>query len=47
MQLLRITVDPGLHTLRVVPDGSGESFEKTVQVKAGGKVFVPFRYIPR
>ncbi len=47
LQLLRITVDPGLHTLRVVPDGSGESFEKTVQVKAGGKVFVPFRYIPR
>jgi hypothetical protein len=47
LQILRVTVEPGVQTVKLEAEGSGEVFEKTVQVRTGGKVFVPFRYIPR
>lgn len=48
LQILRVPVDPGTHTVRLLPAGAaGEpSLEKTVQVSRGGKVFVNFRYMP-
>ncbi len=46
LQISRIVVDPGLHTVRVDPVGAGALPEKTVQVGAGRKVFVNFRYTP-
>ncbi len=47
LQVARYTVEPGTHTLRMEPSGAGAQFrEKTVQVGAGKKVFVNFRYMP-
>lgn len=47
LQLTRILVDPGTYVVRVHPIGAaGGLKEKTVQVGAGKKVFVNFRYIP-
>jgi hypothetical protein len=48
LQILRIPVTPGQKTVRLKPVGAAEStvMEKTVQVAAGKKVFVCFRYMP-
>jgi hypothetical protein len=47
LQIARIPVGPGAHVVKVTPVGAGRSLpEKTVQVKAGKKVFVDFRYMP-
>ncbi|MEK6578050.1 MAG: hypothetical protein AABZ55_02380 [Bdellovibrionota bacterium] len=46
LQVARLTVDPGTYVVRVEPVGGGGATEKTLQVKAGKKVFVNFRYIP-
>ncbi len=48
LQILRTTVEPGTHTVRVTPLGGGEVSirERTVQVRAGQKVFVSARYLP-
>ncbi|MBL7716788.1 MAG: hypothetical protein JNL01_15085 [Bdellovibrionales bacterium] len=46
LQIARITVDPGVHTVLLNPVGAVATKEKTVSVSAGGKVFVGFRTIP-
>jgi hypothetical protein len=46
LQLARIPVDPGVHEVQVVPVGSTALAPKKVEVRAGQKVFVSFRYIP-
>jgi len=46
LQIARIPVEPGVHTVKVKPVGFTELGEKTVEVAAGKKVFVNFRYIP-
>ena len=47
LQVLRIPIEPGTHTLRLTPSGSVNSLpEKIVQVAPGKKVFVNFRYMP-
>lgn len=48
LQIARVTVEPGLHSVKVTPggDGIGPLVERTVSVKPGQKVFVPFRYVP-
>lgn len=46
LQIARITVDPGVHTVQLNPIGASPTIQKTVQVSAGGKVFVSFRTIP-
>lgn len=46
LQIARLTVEPGTHTLRALPVGEKQLGEKTVQVRAGQKVFVVFRYVP-
>ncbi len=45
-QIARVRLPPGLHTVRLTPEGGGQTIERTVQVNAGRKVFVPFRYMP-
>jgi uncharacterized protein len=46
LQLLRVPVEPGPHTVRVVPVGGGAPMEKTIHVDPGKKVFATFRYVP-
>ena len=46
LQILRISVDPGIHTVRVLPGWSSSLPEKKVQVEMGKKVFVNYRYMP-
>jgi hypothetical protein len=47
LQVARIPVDPGTYTVRVTPVGAGFALpEKTVQVAAGKKAFLDFRYMP-
>jgi hypothetical protein len=46
LQILRIPVEPGNHTVRVLPVGASPLGEKTVAAGKGRKVFVNFRYIP-
>ncbi|MGZ3697896.1 MAG: COG3014 family protein [Bdellovibrionota bacterium] len=45
-QVLRIPVGPGTYTVRVDPVGAAPLPEKIVQVGAGKKIYVDFRYIP-
>jgi hypothetical protein len=47
LQIARMVVDPGVHTVKVYASGTDLLGEKTVQVEAGKKAFVNFRYIPR
>jgi hypothetical protein len=47
LQVARVVVAPGLHTVSVDPVGAEPVGEKTVHVAAGKKVFVNFRYTPR
>jgi hypothetical protein len=47
LQIARIAVEPGSYTVRVSPIGAGRALaDKTLQVSAGKKVFVDFRYMP-
>jgi hypothetical protein len=47
LQIVRIPVEPGNHTVRLQPVGAAAAGrEKTVQVRKGQKVFVNFRYMP-
>lgn len=46
LQLARIIVDPGTYRVRLLPEGAGPTPEKSIQVAAGKKVFVNFRYVP-
>lgn len=46
LELARITVEPGTYALSVDPIGAGSLPPKTVQVSAGQKIFVDFRYMP-
>ncbi len=46
LQILRIVVDAGTYKVRAVPVNASALPEKTVQVAAGKKVFVNFRYMP-
>ncbi len=46
LQILRIPVEPGTYTVRVVPNGAGALPEKTIEVPVGKKVFVNYRYVP-
>ncbi len=46
LQVARIPVDPGTYQVKVTPIGMTPLQEKTVQVLAGKKIFVSFRYIP-
>jgi len=46
LQLLRVPVGPGTYTVRVIPSGASSLPSKTIQVGAGKKVFVSFRYMP-
>ncbi|MEO7164218.1 MAG: hypothetical protein ABI041_14955, partial [Bdellovibrionia bacterium] len=46
LQLFRISVDPGTYAIRAIPSGTTPLPTKTIQIEAGKKVFVNFRYIP-
>ena len=46
LQIARIPVDAGTYTVRVRAIGAGFVQEKTVQLAAGKKSFVGFRYMP-
>jgi hypothetical protein len=46
LQVLRIPVDLGTHEVRVRPMGAAELPPRSVQVEAGKKVFLSFRYLP-
>lgn len=46
LQIFRTTLDPGTYTVALVPVGAQPLSEKVVQVAAGRKVFVNFRYMP-
>lgn len=46
LQIARFPVKPGTYQVRVIPIGGPSSSEKTIQVTAGKKVFVNFRYMP-
>lgn len=47
LQVARIAVEPGTYSVRATPAGAGAALpERTVQVGAGKKVFVNFRYMP-
>ncbi len=49
LQVLRVPLQPGLHTVQLLPQGGGivmQPLEKTVQVEAGKKSFVVFRVLP-
>jgi hypothetical protein len=46
LQMLRIPVPPGTYRVRALPNGAAPCPDKTIQVLAGKKVFVTFRYMP-
>jgi hypothetical protein len=47
LQIARIPVNPGSYTVQVTPVGSGQRLpDKTIQVGAGRKAFVAFRFMP-
>ncbi len=49
LQVLRVPLQPGLHTVQLLPQGGGslmQPLEKTIQVEAGKKSFVVFRVLP-
>jgi hypothetical protein len=46
LQVLRIPVEPGTYRVRALPGGGAPTPDKTIQVLAGKKVFVTFRYMP-
>ena len=46
LQMFRVKVAPGKHTVKLDPVGSDTLPEKTVEVMAGKKVFCDFRYVP-
>lgn len=46
LQMLRVPLDPGAYSVRVVPVGAGPLPAKSVIVRPGEKVFVDFRYMP-
>jgi hypothetical protein len=46
LQLLRIPINPGTYKIEVIPVGASPLASKIVQVKAGKKIFVNFRYMP-
>ncbi len=46
LQMIRVPASPGAHTIRVLPEGASPLPEKTVQVEAGQRVFLSFRYTP-
>lgn len=45
-QVLRVPVAPGTYRVRALPGGKNPTPDKTIQVLAGKKVFVTFRYMP-
>ena len=45
-QMARVRLAPGLHTVRLLPGGVAPLADKTVQINAGQRVFLPFRYMP-
>ena len=46
LEMARFPVDPGTYQVRALPVGAAPLPEKNVQVQAGKKVFVNFRYMP-
>ena len=46
LQVARIQVDPGTYEVKALPIGAAALPAKTVQVQAGKKIFVDFRYMP-
>lgn len=46
LQILRIPMDAGTYTVTAHPVGAAALPQKVVQVEAGAKVFVNFRYMP-
>jgi hypothetical protein len=46
LEILRVPVDPGHHEVRVRPNGRDELPPQSVDVKAGEKKLVNFRYVP-
>ncbi len=47
LQIARLAVAPGTYQVKVSPVGAGSSLpEKTIQIGAGKKAFVSFRYMP-
>lgn len=46
LQVLRVPVEPGAYTVQVLTSNSVSLPSKTVQVGAGKKVFLNFRYMP-
>ena len=46
LQILRLVVDPGTYQVKLTPLGSRALSEKVVQVTAGKKVFLNFRFMP-
>jgi hypothetical protein len=46
LQVLRVPVKAGAHEVRVRPIGAAELPSRSVQVEAGKKVFLSFRYLP-
>jgi hypothetical protein len=46
LQVFRLVVEPGTYTVRALPGGVFGLPQKVVQVEAGKKVFINFRYTP-
>jgi hypothetical protein len=46
LQILRIEVEPGVHEVRVRPEGAAELAPQSVEVSAGQIKLVNFRYVP-
>jgi hypothetical protein len=46
LQVIRIVLEPGTYQIRALPIGAPPLQTKTVQVTAGKKAFVNFRYMP-
>lgn len=46
LQIARFPVEPGTYEVKVTPVGADPLPAKTIQVRAGKKVFVNFRYMP-